>query len=895
MTKSLYSPLSRRRFLAAGSAAALVSRAGAAARGVAIVVDPADPVAGSKPAQWAANQLAAALTGRGVSVRRAPQIAQVPAGELCVVASGSNTPTARQILQSARVRVPDAPEALALASGRLQGREATVAAGHDARGLAYALLDLADRVEFADDPVASLTVAKPLEERPANRVRSVARLFTSDVEDKPWYNDREMWPQYLTMLTAQRFNRFQLALGIGYDFLRNVTDAYFVFAYPFLLPVPGFDVSVSQLPDSERDRNLEMLRFISEQAAARGLEFQIGIWMHGYQWSNSPRASHVVRGLTAENHAAYCREAVCALLKACPAITGVTLRIHGESGVAEGSYDFWKAVFSGVAKCGRTVEIDMHAKGIDQTMIDNAVATGMPVKVSPKYWGEHLGMPYHQADIRELERPRPNATATGLMALSSGSRSFLRYGYGDLLREDRKWGVLHRIWPGTQRLLVWGDPLTAAAHSRNFGFCGGDGVEIMEPLSFKGRRGSGIAGDRCAYADASLRPRWDWQKYVYGHRVWGRLLYNPETNAEVWQRYLKRQFVADAPAIEAALANSSRILPIVTTAHAPSAGNNTYWPEVYLNHSLVDASRSGPYSDSPQPRVFGNVSPLDPQLFSRINDFADELLSGQRSAKYSPAEVAQWIEDYAAAASKRLQPIEGHRGSGPDFRRFTIDIAIQCGLGRFFADKIRCGVLYRIYEKTGDRAALELAVKYYRAARSTWAELAEKGRVYQSDITVGEEPQLRGHWLDRLPAMDKDIAALEEKLKSAAPGAVDGLAAAAIKLALAKPQRAPVECRHTPPSTFRAGQPIPLTISTRQSLASVRLYYRHVNQGERYQETPMQAAGGVYTATIPAAYTDTQYPIQYYFELRFDAASAALYPGLGPDLVRQPYFAVRRG
>jgi hypothetical protein len=44
------------------------------------------------------------------------------------------------------------------------------------------------------------------------------------------------------------------------------------------------------------------------------------------------------------------------------------------------------------------------------------------------------------------------------MKFSAGTRSFLRYGYGDLLREDREWGVLHRIWPGTQRLLLWGDP-----------------------------------------------------------------------------------------------------------------------------------------------------------------------------------------------------------------------------------------------------------------------------------------------------------------------------------------------------------------------------------------------------------------------------------------------------
>jgi len=52
-----------------------------------------------------------------------------------------------------------------------------------------------------------------------------------------------------------------------------------------------------------------------------------------------------------------------------------------------------------------------------------------------------------------------------------------------MLRDDRKWNVTHRIWPGTQRLLLWGDPRRAAAYSRAFGFCGSDGAEICEPLS----------------------------------------------------------------------------------------------------------------------------------------------------------------------------------------------------------------------------------------------------------------------------------------------------------------------------------------------------------------------------------------------------------------------------
>src|SRR5471030_27036 len=90
-------------------------------------------------------------------------------------------------------------------------------------------------------------------------------------------NDREMWPPYLTMLAAQRFNRFNLSLGMGYDFLREVTDAYFLFAYPFLLSVPGYNVRAAGLNDAERDSNLAALKFIGEEAAARGLHFQLGI------------------------------------------------------------------------------------------------------------------------------------------------------------------------------------------------------------------------------------------------------------------------------------------------------------------------------------------------------------------------------------------------------------------------------------------------------------------------------------------------------------------------------------------------------------------------------------------------------------------------------------------
>ncbi len=875
------SAIGRREFLGAVAGAPLAMAQTGGGASVALIADPADTVAASGPARWAAGELRQALVTRGLVVGQYESIRQAGAKDLCVVASGHGAPAAA--------------EALALTPGKQAGHTVLTASGADERGLVYALLELADRVRYAPDPVAALTPARGASERPANAVRSIARMFVSDVEDKPWFNDREMWPAYLTMLAGQRFNRFALSLSIGYDFLRGVTDAYFLFPYPFLLPVPGYDVRAVNLPDAERDSNLAMLKYISEQTAARGLEFQLGLWMHGYQWANSPQANYTIEGLTAETHGPYCRAALAALLKACPAIRGVTFRIHGESGVAEGSYSFWKMVFEGAKLSGRTVEIDMHSKGIDQNMIDVGLGTGLPVTVSPKFWAEHMGMPYHQADIREQEMPK-GRTATGLMALSTGARSFTRYGYADLLRDDRKYGVIHRIWPGTQRLLLWGDPVMAAGYSRAFSFCGSQGVEIFEPLSFKGRRGSGLPGGRCGYADVALKPRWDWEKYRHSYRVWGRLLYDPEAAPDSYQRDFDQQFVTGAKSAAAALASASRILPVITTTHLPSAANNTYWPEMYTNQPIVDARKNKSYTDTPSPKVFGNVSPLDPQLFSRINDFADELLKGERNGKYTPIDVAQGLEDLAEAAARALNQAENEavNPGSPEFQRLAVDVTVQIGLGRFFGAKLRSGVLYRVHERTGDKGALEQALQEYNGARAAWAQIAERTKgVYVSDVTVGELPWLRGHWEDRLAAIDDDIADMKKRLD----GAKDASEAqAAVLAALGRPKRGWAAVQHKPPAHFRPGLPMEVDFSADRTvkLSGARLYYRHVNQAERWQSAEMEGSGSRRKGTVPGAYTESPFPLQYYFELRETPEKAWLYPGFAADLSNQPYFVVRR-
>jgi hypothetical protein len=67
-----------------------------------------------------------------------------------------------------------------------------------------------------------------------------------------------------------------------------------------------------------------------------------------------------------------------------------------------------------------------------------------------------------------------------------------------------------------------------------------------------------------------------------------------------------------------------------------------------------------------------------------------------------------------------------------------------------------------------------------------------------------------------------------------------------------------------------------------------------VNQSEAYQIVDMRGQSGTWRFTIPGDYTDSAYPLLYYFELRDAGGHAWLHPGFEPDLANQPYFVVRR-
>jgi hypothetical protein len=880
--KTKDSHLQRRNFLKlAGSVtAAGVTPAWAASADVSLLDQ-----SGAAPVSLAVGRLAAALTAHGIALHVVQDVKQ--ANGLLIVVGTPRSPLVADF--PAASEGWGTPDSFRLVAGKIEDRPAVLVSAMDVRGFVYGLHELAERVVFGG-PVA-LHLDEHIEQSSPNSVRSVARAFLSEIEDKAWFYDREGWRAYLDMLTAARFNRFNFALGFGYDFPKGVTGDYLHFPYPYLVEVPGYSVAITPaLKPGERKKNLETLKFIARETGARGLEFQLGLWTHAWQWTDSPHSDHVIGGLNDakgqadwKKGAAYSRDALAILLKECPEITGVTLRVHGESGVPEGTYDFWQTLFEAIAGAGRKIEIEMHAKGINQIMIDMAVKTGQPVKVGPKFSAEHQSLGYHQADIRELEIPTPGRMEQGVFNVSNGERRFTRYGYADLYQEGRGYGILYRLWPGTQKHLLSADPAWASALGRAAHFCGAAGMEICEPLTFKGREGSGHPGGRNAYLGADEAK--DWRKFSESYRLWGRLLYNPDDTPDSWRMSLKRKFGDRAEQAERALSAASRILPLLTSAHLPSASNHALWYEMYTNQPIVSDHGFVPYTDTPSPRVFANVSPLDPQIFSGIAGFVDDLLAGRPTPKYSPLEVAGWLDQLASQPEGALASL-GAPKNGQE-RRLIEDVAIQAAIARFFAAKLRAGVYFTLWQRTNSRDAGGQAVATYQQARDTWAKMAERAKsVYSADVSYGEIPQRRGHWADRLAAIDADLAAMKSAV-AAQPGseAADPPQ---------PPQRLATQAHHIPPERFAPGADLPVVLNGAGD-STAQLFYRHVNHGERWRSMAMSQVGDTYRAAIPAAYTSSPFPLQYYFVLE-KGPQSTLYPGFNATLSDQPYFAVwRRG
>jgi len=275
---------------------------------------------------------------------------------------------------------------------------------------------------------------------------------------------------------------------------------------------------------------------------------------------------------------------------------------------------FWHEVFQIIQQARPSLPVEIRAKGLPDSIINDGLQQGVRLRVSTKYWMEQMGLPFHPTHVnRQNQRDR-------------------RHGYADLLNYPQRYKVQWQLWNGgTARFLLWADPDYVRRFVASARLFDGDSFDVNEMLATK------MLGEpHDAEPRDILNPRYkyydyEFERYWYFYQLWGRLGYNPETPAETWERAFERRFGAAAGKhVMTSLHLASRVLPRIVAASYPYS----FFP---TTRGWAEMMRMG---DLPR---YANEHTTDTEQFMNARDRARSILNGTDTAMRTPEETARWF------------------------------------------------------------------------------------------------------------------------------------------------------------------------------------------------------------------------------------------------------------
>jgi len=744
---------------------------------------------------------------------------------------------------------------------------ALVAAGSDERGLAYALLELGERV--LDRGEAALTALTETKESPRLRVRGVDR-FVMNSGDESWWQNEGYWRDFLFDRLRDRFNR--LTLIVGFD------TAYLSPPYAFFVDVPEFpQVRPADYLKVDKAAYLAALRRLGQLAHEYGMEFSFAIWQQ-IPWQSGQQ--RVVEGLdNTDLLCRYCQEGVKTLLLQCPEIDVLHFRVNHESGVGTqiSAEEYWLRQIEAVAEAkdqGRDVELELRAKGMTDPMVSHAKQLGLSVTVSTKYYCEHAGLPHHLTRMRSEEMARLwNFNATR------------RYSYGDMLRKPRLNSFLYRIWnDGSTDLFTWGDADYVQRFMASMDVGPADGFEVMPPLSMKGGHEYEKVTDWTLFRDPAYQPeRWEDDRYWLFYRLFGRLGYaRDDADAELWMRPAREHFGPGAEPMVRALGWASRLMPLVVGYHFPQHPQLRYWPEMSSGAALFAEHNHTPFFKN-DGNTYQNSLPSDEGLFYSVEQYVKAQAEGTLDGRYTPYQVAGWLLELREQAAAALE--EAKAAGLPDnaeLRGAVLDVELLCAFADYHRHKLMAALGLSRYQLLGDRTTLQPAVEEMEAALAAWKLLSDRGgETYAEDLVfaAGENCPRKGTWAQFLPELTADLEALKALRDAEGEGGA----------ALCRPvNTAPVDWQVDLPDCWSVGKDLPVTVLSAETAPRMRVRRTNHLEGE-FRVYEMVPCDGGYTAVIPGEEFDPAWDTLVYFDSVDAQGDAAQWPGLYHPAEKLPY------
>jgi hypothetical protein len=828
------------------------------------------------------SKLTNALQVKKITFEKVSSLGEAKGKLIIVTGLASGKGEAAKMLKEGNHKVPEVSEALTIWKTTWQNKPVWVVSGFDDPGLMYGLLDVADRVSWSTDQKSPMSEVKEITEKPDVKERAVSMYTMNRTYWESRLYDEAYWTRYLDMLAQDRFN--SIVIIFGYE-----NGGFLAPCYPYFFDIEGFpDVRMTGLTHEQQQHNLSAFSRLIKMAHDRGIRLTAGIKDHIYRGGvqgggiagikDAPDqpVPGLVWGVTSDNLISYTKAALAKFVKVFPEIDGILFFINDETGLKKGelqgfAIDFFKMIKESTPK----ISLYIHSKGLTDPMIQSAEDVGININISPKYWMEQMGLPYHPTHInRENQFDR-------------------RHGYSNLLRYPQKYNIQWRLWNGgTTRILLWGDPEFARRFAESTHLYNGNGFDVNEPLATKME-----AQPHDAKPFDLLKPQYryydyEFERYWHFFQVFGRMGYNPETPPDVWQKEFELRFGKKAaPIVEKALHQASWVLPRIVASCYPYSCFPT-------TRGWAEKQRLGDLPD------YAKAEGSDIQQFASFDEEAQILTEGGETAKIRPSANSRWFEQTSADINKLIAEANKNIGNNrnKEFSSTMTDLNILSNLALYHSRRIPAAVSYRLFERTHDISALDDAIAYERKAIEAWRQIvAAAGDVYADDLMMGVRKaefmnmvhHLSGHWKDELVYLEKGLADLEQKrLGFKAEGPVKP--APHYKVASIVNYDALFKIIHQPVTIAPINKPLRISIKVNSAAGVkwVRLRYRGVNQEQDYQTLPMIPSGekDTYQATVPSEQINSKWDFMYFIEMMDINGNGRIYPNLEKET---PYIIVK--
>jgi hypothetical protein len=547
-------------------------------------------------------------------------------------------------------------------------------------------------------------------------------LLHHAANERQWYHSKEYWDWYLDMLATNRFNELNLVYS---------------HQTPYMAPMYAWHVKLDEFPDvrpvgvsdEERQKNLEALQYIARACKKRGVKLTLGIWQQIAWKASLMKTSHTqdsqVKGLDANNIERYVHLAIKKLLKECPGIDRIQLRLNFESGIpySRQATFFGDGVIGAIKEAAPHVKLDLRTVGARSKILKIAQEADLDVRSSFKFYAEFMGQPHP-----------PREVCPGSYSYKNTQKPFGNPQFNE-------------VWMlGSHRLLLWGSEDYGRRFGRIASFGGTIGFETDGPLGQKGFRQGSLPAWRIFRDPKDEYYRHEIERYWAFFRTIGRFSYNPETSREVWMRPFKKRFGDAAEPMARAYEVASRVMCLMVASHTENANMYT-WPEI--NMGGVGA-------------CYNDLRGVDQGLFPSINTQVENELAGRMTGHLGALRLADLFDSIADQIDRALARADARtKKPSKEYRTTKNDFRILACLARFHAARQREGYHTAKFYRTGDGSLLDEALREAKASLVQWKKLvAIADRQYHGDLVLGPEEQ--GHWKDKLPLIEGNVKVIRE-------------------------------------------------------------------------------------------------------------------------------------